>query len=340
MEIYFLDVGQGTSQLILLGEQRAIAIDAGPSSGDVLLRALTRYGIRRLELFATTHSHSDHLAAAETVIASFTDEIGSLWFLDDPGLRKSRFYARIRELCEGGELSHRQLHRIERDEFPRVVYEDRANSIRLIILSPDFDTNLAAIDANDPNKTAAVFVLEIGSSRIVLASDSCLQQWQRIEAERGKPLKCDIVAVPHHAGNIGQSDDSDFQWLYSRAINTKYAIVSVGTQNTFGHPKGAVINALRENDATVICTQITDQCCADIESVRHGLLAPLEPIRRSVPIKKNRGKSRDVACAGTIVALVSGGSVTINGLATHQRSVDNLAALGRPPLCRACGARP
>ena len=42
MEVYFLDVGQGTCQIILLGARRAIVIDCGTSKDRTVLHFLQR----------------------------------------------------------------------------------------------------------------------------------------------------------------------------------------------------------------------------------------------------------------------------------------------------------
>ena len=337
MEVYFLDVGQGTSQLILLGDRAAIAIDAGPKTDGVLAQALSRYRVDRLVRFVTTHSHADHVGGAEPLLTSYVSQIDQLWFLDDPQLRASRFYRRLRQLVDDDEIRPEQLRRIERDAQPRVLYNDDARGLKLLILAPDFASNVGAIDAGDANKTAAILMLVVGQNRIVFGSDSMMEQWRRLHAERGRPLSCDVLAVPHHGGNMGQVNDADFHWLYNDALRARHAVLSVGTRNTFGHPKPIVVEALRQSGATVICTQITDQCCSDLEQVRPGLLQPLEQVRNSVShAKKNSGgRSQRVACAGTVVAEIGVGGISIRSLTSHQQGVDGLAGCAYgAPLCR------
>jgi len=59
MKVLFVDVGQGTCQIILLGGRRAIIIDAG-ASADVPLRTLRLFRIETIELLIVSHSHADH----------------------------------------------------------------------------------------------------------------------------------------------------------------------------------------------------------------------------------------------------------------------------------------
>lgn len=59
MEIFFLDVGQASCSIILLGGKRAIVIDAGAGKGSLPLRFLKRFGIETIAALVITHSHAD-----------------------------------------------------------------------------------------------------------------------------------------------------------------------------------------------------------------------------------------------------------------------------------------
>jgi competence protein ComEC len=337
MEVYFLDVGQGASHLILLGGREAIVIDGGPRTADVLLRAMTYYRVERLVRLVTTHSHDDHTGGCNAVLTTYAGQIDQFWFLDDSNLRDSKLWKRMWELVRDGELHKSQFHRLERADQPRTIFMDTPRGIELKIYSPTFAANLLAQEATEPNATSAILVLEVDDNRIVFGSDSTLAQWQDVHQEIGGPLVCDIVAVPHHGGHMGDITSADLEWLYTEAIVADHAVLSVGTRNTYGHPRAAVIDALGNAETTVICTQITDQCCSDLELVRGGLQSPLEPIRQSVSVRQvnQRGRSKQVACAGTVAAELTDTGFHIRHLTSHQANIDRLAitANGRP-LCR------
>jgi hypothetical protein len=133
-------------------------------------------------------------------------------------------------------------------------------------------------------------------------------------------------------------------WLYKHAIHTDYAIISVGTNNAYGHPREEVVDALRGGwpksieKSVVICTQITKNCCNDqaLEKIRPGVLAPLFPslidAGSSAGERRNRG---GIACAGTIVSEISEDVITIRRIRDHQQKVDDLQELvGARPMCR------
>lgn len=68
MEIFFLDVGQGTCQVIMLGQRRAIVIDCGLRNDKLVLQFLQRSGIEFLERLIVSHSHGDHIGGAVSIM--------------------------------------------------------------------------------------------------------------------------------------------------------------------------------------------------------------------------------------------------------------------------------
>jgi len=136
MEVYFLDVGQGSCHLILLGNQEAIIIDGGPKTDHILLKALQRYSIQRIRALVTTHSHADHTGGATELLTSFAGRIDKIWFLQDDRLFQSPYWKRLRQLIDDGEIEESQLARIERTDDPRPIYQSEDAATRLSICSP------------------------------------------------------------------------------------------------------------------------------------------------------------------------------------------------------------
>jgi beta-lactamase superfamily II metal-dependent hydrolase len=335
MEVYFLDVGQGTSQLILLGGQSAIVVDSGPATDSVVIAALHRYQVERIVRLVVTHSHRDHVASATRILNAFAGRIDEIWFLDDTELRQTRFWERLWQFVDDREIDISQLHRLECTSVPREIYRDSARQIVLWVHSPMFGQNLAAIEANDPNASSAIISCDVGNYRVAFAADSVMEQWKQIRKDFGAPLPCDVFAVPHHGGSMGDDDPRSLDWLYTDAVRAKVAVVSVATLNQHKHPNSEVISALGRNGAIVACTQITKQCCEDLESVRPGVQRPLHRVRNSVITRdvNSKGLSRRVACAGTIVVEITPSGINIPHLDRHQSGVDALARRACP-MCR------
>src|SRR5438132_9957237 len=71
MQVHVLDVGpiEGDSILIISPTGKSVLIDAGDAGkGKVVLDALKRYKIERLDYFIATHPHPDHIGGADEVL--------------------------------------------------------------------------------------------------------------------------------------------------------------------------------------------------------------------------------------------------------------------------------
>ena len=322
--------------MLLLGGQQAVVIDGGARGSRTLLQALDRFRVSRIVRLIVSHNHADHAGGTASLLSQYPGKIDQIWLLQDTNLLKSALFERITQQLADGILSKRQLHRLERDQQPKLVYADPEMSLRLLLYSPRFAENLQAQKAATPNATSAILSLDVGNRRVLFAADSEISQWRQIRNARNKPLDCDIVAVPHHAGGLQSSTDEEIGWLFSQAIRSRFAVVSVGTSNTHGHPRENVIRAITASGTTVLCTQITQKCHSNLEALRPGVLLP-NVIGRSSPTRDvtASGNSRNLACAGTIVADVTAESVEIQRIESHQRAVDQLATEATGcPLCR------
>jgi len=333
---YLLDVGQGTSQIIYLGSGRAIVIDAGPSSA-VPLEFLNRY-VTTIVAMIISHNDHDHLGGARLIMEQYGSSMGSLFILEDRPIEKtaSKSWEEVLKLAEKLRRE-RNLHveRLESHADPKPIYEDAASGLTLDLLYPEFMENIMARRTGDANATCGVLVLNCGHRRVLFSGDATITAWEKIRERLGVAINCDVMTVPHHGGIIWDSDDArgrkELEWLYSEAIRADYAVISVGTHNTYDHPKKSVVEVLRSDPAhasRVLCTQITGRCCKADDT---ATLSALE-VLRSLP---KAGGSRGIPCAGTVVVYINRSEVLVDGLQGHDAWVEKLKgnSIGSP-LCR------
>ncbi len=338
-ECYFLDVGQGTSQVVLLGNRRAIVIDCGPKSGSfVPLKLLKRY-VDRIVALVISHNDADHLGGASGVLSAYPNAIDCLYVLQDRPFGESPLYSLIESELRSKRLSTPPV-RLECDGTVRELFIDVTTGLRIRLYSPTLIENWSAQAGRTPNATSGILSLDCGERRIIFPGDSTVEQWRQVHLRNGgAPISCDVCAVPHHGGKVAYADKdeaADLAFMYESALRPKYAVVSVGTSNGHGHPRPRVIEKLVEQKFHVLCTQLTKQCSDNVESLRLGVRPPDEPCRslrrRDVTLS---GKPRNLACAGTVIAEIRPDQVTIHRLKDHERGVDRLAIKsGGHPLCR------
>jgi beta-lactamase superfamily II metal-dependent hydrolase len=81
LEIHFIDVGQGDSILIDLGETEVL-IDGGEKSPGVV-DFLKKYVDGPLEVMVATHPHSDHIGGLIAVLSTF--QVQQIWYNGENG---------------------------------------------------------------------------------------------------------------------------------------------------------------------------------------------------------------------------------------------------------------
>lgn len=341
MEALLVDVGQGSCQVILTGDRTAIVVDAGRRAEEVL-RVLGRYRIDRLARLVVSHLDADHARGAVALLDEYQGRIDQVRFPNDHRVRSSPFFRRAVELVRAGHLTPAQLIRLELPSSrDKVIWQDRPAEARLVLVSPTFADNQLAVAAAAADATSGIMVLEVGRRRVVFAGDSTLDQWRAYRGRRTGPLTCDVFAVPHHAGvmwpaGLAAADiGRELDWLYTEAVRADLAVVSVGTRNQYRHPRPEVIAAVRRHGATVACTQIGRQCCGRLEQVRSDNLPLGLPGRAKDQPDQPHGKSRNVACAGTVFVEIGPDSLRVPGLNRHQAFVERVRSThGGDPLCR------
>lgn len=335
MEVYFVDVGLGSCHVILLGGRRALVINCGVRSDHIALQFLQRNGVHRIDRLITSHSDGDHTGGAISILDHYAENIEKICVVQDHKFLTSRYWRRMCALRKEGRVRDRQLSPplLPDDDRAKLVWADASSGARLRCFSPTFAENLDAQQSSNSNGSSMVFVLDYLGRRVVFAADSVIPQWRKIYERRGsRTLECDILAVPHHGG-LTEGCDADLDWLYDHAVRCDVAVFSVGTVRRPKHPRTQVVAKLRSIGATVVCTEITSLCHEQPLDLKPGVLQPQAYLGRAM----NSPKKPYVACAGTVLATISNGSIEVDRLHLHQTSVDALSSnptSNKCPLCR------
>ena len=347
MRVLFVDVGQGTCQMILTGNRRAIVIDAGISP-DTALRTLRLFRIETIELLVVSHSHSDHSGGVASphkhrlqadritgILVDYHDAIDRIAFVHDSQFKKRPVGRYLVKLLKEKRLKKEQLIHIVACEKPHALWHSQDGMTTLAAISPLGGDHLLAFDGDNPNASSAILELRHRGDKVVFAADSEFDQWRDVHRLRGTTT-CKALTMPHHGG-LMQGTSTDLQWFCNEAVHAEVVVVSVATTNRHGHPREEVIRAVAASGSNVMCTQISEKCCADLEALRPGVVgAPRFPCRSSSrrDVTATARKSRNVACAGTVSALLDDQGIEIERRDRHRIGVDQLVARGDSPLCR------
>ena len=89
--------------------------------------------------------------------------------------------------------------------------------------------------------------MKIASYNILLMGDAG-ERTEKSLSHTYKLPKMDILKVGHHGSKYSSSKN------FLKEISPKYALISVGKTNTYGHPSLEVINRLTELNTTILKT--------------------------------------------------------------------------------------
>ncbi|MGD0969593.1 MAG: MBL fold metallo-hydrolase, partial [Candidatus Aquilonibacter sp.] len=100
---------------------------------------------------------------------------------------------------------------------------------------------------NAINDNSIAFILQYKQFRMLLTGDAGVAAEQRFLAE-GVDLHADVLKVGHHGSAYSSSPG------FIAAAHPRYAIISVGRHNMFGHPAPSTIATLQRRGALVYRT--------------------------------------------------------------------------------------
>ena len=259
LRVDVLDVGQGDSILVTVGNQEAvILIDAGDASAGVARQLLAR-GVNHLDLAISTHPHADHIGGMSAVLRTLHVENYLDRSVKYDSLTWSELDATLRERKAAG----LQVHHTEAP-LPQLRL---ASDTTLTLLFPLPGERFEGT-RSDENANSLVFRLDHGSDCFLFMGDAGAQT-ERILLARGLQT-CDVLKVGHHGSNDASSAD------FLAAVRPRAALVSVGRNNSYGHPAAGATARLAQAGAAVWRTDIFG--ALTVWSTGHGWLVTPTPL--------------------------------------------------------------
>jgi competence protein ComEC len=214
LRLTVLDVGQGDAILLEVAEG-AVLIDQGPPEGEVAGQ-LADLGVERLVALVLTHPQRDHVGGAADVLERV--EVDAVL---DPGIRAS-------SPDHASALSAARQRDVPVLEA-RAGQRFRVGRLLLRVLWPDGTPP----PGSDPNDHAIVILASYGHVDALLTADAEGNVTVPI-----RPPPVEILKVAHHG-----SADPQLQQLLE-LVRPRFAVVSVGGGNDYGHPAPSTIGAL------------------------------------------------------------------------------------------------
>ena len=241
--VYYLDVGQGDSTVVGCDGEYML-IDGGKAESSSLLYSfLKKRDITHLEYVIGTHGHEDHIGGLPGAL-NFASA-GKVYCSEDTG--DTRAFDNFVKAVKKQGLFIVQPEAGDSFELGSAVVE---------ILAP------IKFNVSDPNQLSIVLNITYGKTSFLFTGDAGREEEGDI-LDTGYDLKSTVLKVGHHGSN------SSTTYPFLREVMPKYAVISVGKNNDYGHPTENVLSRLKDADVTVYRTDLDGDviCRSDGTSV-------------------------------------------------------------------------
>ncbi len=225
LKVYYFDVGQADSMLIV-NDNQTMLIDAGNNDdGELVVSNIKKLGITKLDYVIGTHPHEDHIGGLDNVIDAF--DIGTIYM---PKVQaNTKTFEDVLDSINKKGLSITS---------PKIGDTFKVGNANCEVMS-------TGEDSSNLNSTSIVIRMQYNSKSYLFMGDA-----EKVNEDARKWPKTDILKVGHH----GSSTSSSLNFL--EQVQPKIAIIEVGTGNKYGHPHEEVVKRLEKIGATIYRTDL------------------------------------------------------------------------------------
>ena len=235
LQLYFVNVGQGDGAVLHTSKGETVLIDGGGSPDyetnynigeKVFVPYLTSHGFSDIDVAIISHPHKDHvegiIAAAETL---------KIHTIVMPDIEPSNQYRlMIEKIAKDKNICIEYLGAGDKISFE--------SDLEIEMLAPFPDQT----ESDDTNELSLVCHVSYGDFSALFTGDSTDQN------NINYPSNIDILKVAHHGSKTSTSE------AFLEHTNPKYAVISVGKDNSYNHPSDIVITRLLKNHTNILRT--------------------------------------------------------------------------------------
>lgn len=229
LTVHFIDVGQADAILVQTPAGETMLIDAGGNDDEQLISAyLQSQQIKSIQVLVGTHPHEDHIGAMDKVIYSFP--------VEQVYLPKITHNTRTFE-----ELLLAVKNRGLKIKTARAGVSLPLTGVDFVIVSP-VDQEYEEI-----NDYSATIRLSYGKQSFLFCGDAG-DPAESAMLTAGEKLQADVIKVAHHGSSSGTSV------RFLQAVSPRYAVISCGFDNPYGHPHQETLNRLQKAGIDILRT--------------------------------------------------------------------------------------
>ena len=214
--VYFIDVGQGDSSLIRY-KNKNVLIDTGGSyySNNITKNNILFFksiGVKKIDYLILTHGDLDHMGEAINLVNNFKVE---------------------NVIFNCGPYNDLEQELIEILDNKNIQYYSCINKIDNLYF-------LQTKEYDNENDNSNVIYTELNNYKFLFMGDASVDTEKEI-MNKYNLQDIDVLKVGHHGSRTSSSKE------FINEINPKYAIISVGKKNRYGHPNKEVLENLENS---------------------------------------------------------------------------------------------
>lgn len=227
--VHYLDVGQADSIFVELEDNKTMLIDAGElEDSDYIIDYINNLGYNKINFLVATHPHADHIGGMQKVVKNF--EVDNVYM--PKALTNTKTYENLLK-----EIDNKNLKIKTAKAGVNIVDDD---NLDIDIIAPNSNTY------EDLNNYSACIKLTYQNITYLFMGDAESLSENEIKTD----IKADVLKVGHH----GSDTSSSISFL--NKVNPSYAIISVGEDNSYNHPKKEVLDRLKKVGANIYRTDL------------------------------------------------------------------------------------
>lgn len=252
--VHFIDVGQGDCILVELPGDKTLVIDSGPSSSESeVLEYFDALDIVTIDYFILTHTDSDHIGNAVTIFENFdvlnvfVPKIYSNYDVEQGYDTQSSFKVVTTQIWSNVTQSIYNETCLESKVYNFSEQRILGEGYSFVFYSP-FEDYISAVNDYSP-----IIMANFGGVKYIFTGDATSNAEEDFlvnypEMVENDFFDCDVLKVGHH----GSATSTSVAFL--DAISAEIAVISVGANNSYSHPKDEVLDNLADAGCEIFRT--------------------------------------------------------------------------------------
>lgn len=230
LNIFYFNVGQADSALILY-EDKVMLIDAGnDSDGEKIVGFLKAKGIKQINYLIGTHIHEDHIGGVADIVNNVAVE---KIYMPYNEIEDASFYTKVKNSIKNKGLSIESIKQNDK------IYLSNNCSIKILYV----DNN----EPSNPNNASIVVQTEYEKQKYLFMGDAEKEVETKLLKE-GILEDIDVLKVGHHGSQTSSTEE------FINKVLPEISVVSVQYGRYNNMPSENVINRLKSNENKVYIT--------------------------------------------------------------------------------------